>query len=698
MTDLSADAPSVVSESTWPATLIVDRSGVITHWSRGAQTLFGLSREQVLGESLVGTCVAADQRPTVEELLGLNARGASWSGTTPVLVDGMSVDVECAWRPMSVDEQDDASLVILTDTRGPLPIGTVGAVVDAARHFHGQAAAAAARGRLALLNDASTRIGTTLDTYHTAREVMDVAIPRLADAGSVLVLESLVDEYEVPLGAPADAAENSVVMQRLALGAANDYPRWAAAFPVGEIVAYGGDTPFAEVLHTGKTQVVSPVDLKDAERLSGAWPKQVRVTPLLARHSLLIVPLIARGSVLGLLILNRESGRRHFAESDRLLGEELAARAALCLDNARLYSRERRTALMLQQSLLPEQLAPRTGIEVAFRYLPSSDAAEVGGDWFDLIPLSGSRVAFAVGDVMGHGVQAAAIMGQLRTTMRTLASLDLPPTEVLRQLDESAQHLGGSHFATCVYAAYDPVSRTCEIARAGHPPPVLIGPDGQGSILDLPAGLPLGIGGAPFESVEFPIEDGSLLALCTDGLVESRDRDVETGLEIMRDRLSGPAKPLEDLADELVATLFHQLNRDDTALLLARLSGLPSDAVVSWPLPAVPQSAGQARRLVRTQLEAWGLDSVVEMAELLTSELVTNAVRYGSGPLGLRLVCDETLLCEITDTAEPPPRLTAAGPDDVTGRGLLLVNQIATRWGTRRIAGGKTVWFELELA
>jgi serine phosphatase RsbU (regulator of sigma subunit) len=698
VTDLSADAPSVVSESTWPATLIVDKSGVITHWSRGAQTLFNLSREQVLRQSLVGTCVALDQRATVMELLELTSNGSSWSGTMQVLVNGLPIDVECAWRPMSVDDQDDASLVILTDTRGPLPIGTVGAVVDAARHFHGQAATAAARGRLALLNDASTRIGTTLDTYHTAREVMDVAIPRLADAGSVLVLESLVDEYDDPLGAPPEAPEDSAVLQRLALGAANDYPRWAAAFPVGEVVAYDNDTPYAQVLHSAKPQVVAPVDLKDAEKLSGSWPRQVRVTPLLARHSLLIVPLIARGSVLGLLVLNREPGRRPFADSDLLLGEELAARAALCLDNARLYSRERRTALMLQQSLLPDELTPRSGIEVAHRYLPSSDAAEVGGDWYDMIPLSGSRVAFAVGDVMGHGVQAAAIMGQLRTTMRTLASLDLPPTEVLRQLDESTQHLGGTHFATCVYATYDPVGRVCEIARAGHPPPVLVGPDGEGTILDLPAGLPLGIGGAPYESVEFPIPDGSVLALCSDGLVESRERDVETGLEIMRDTLSGVGKPLEDLADELVTTLFHQLNRDDTALLLARLSGLPSDAVVSWLLPAVPQAAGQARRHVRAQLANWGLDAVVDMAELLASELVTNAVRYGSGPIGLRLVCDETLLCEISDTAEPQPRLYAAGPDDVNGRGLQLVNRIATRWGTRRISGGKTVWFELELA
>jgi anti-sigma regulatory factor (Ser/Thr protein kinase) len=249
-----------------------------------------------------------------------------------------------------------------------------------------------------------------------------------------------------------------------------------------------------------------------------------------------------------------------------------------------------------------------------------------------------------------------------------------------------------------VYATYDPVGRVCEIARAGHPPPVLVGPDGEGTILDLPAGLPLGIGGAPYESVEFPIPDGSVLALCSDGLVESRERDVETGLEIMRDTLSGVGKPLEDLADELVTTLFHQLNRDDTALLLARLSGLPSDAVVSWLLPAVPQAAGQARRHVRAQLANWGLDAVVDMAELLASELVTNAVRYGSGPIGLRLVCDETLLCEISDTAEPQPRLYAAGPDDVNGRGLQLVNRIATRWGTRRISGGKTVWFELELA
>jgi PAS domain S-box-containing protein len=680
----------------WPATLIVDQDGQISHWSYGAERLFGRPSEKAIGQPMLGTCVPREQAETVASLLRITATGTSWSGQLHMLVDGRSVEVECAWQPL-LDGATGAALVIVTDTRNRmLPIGSASAVVDAVRHFHDQASSAAARGRVALLNEASVRIGTTLDMYHTARELIEVAIPRLADAGTVMVFESLVTEFEKPISSAQTDDDGSISLQRLALGSVTDYPRWSAAFPVGEVVTYPSDSPYAEVLRAAQSKVLMPTNLKEAEQVAGMW-NRVRVTPLLARHSLLIVPLVARSAVLGVIMFNRAPGRRPFAESDMVLGEELAARAAMCIDNARLYSRERRTALMLQQSLLPEKLVPHASVEVAYRYLPGSNFAEVGGDWFDLIPLSGSRVAFVVGDVMGNGLRAAAIMGQLRTAVRTLASLDLPPAEVLRQLDESVQHLGGSQFATCLYAAYDPVSRTCEIARAGHVPPILVDPEGNAEILDLPPGLPLGVGGMPFESVELSIADGCTLALCTDGLVESRERDLEVGLEIMREHLSGPGKPLEDIAEDLVAVLFHEVNRDDTALLLARLSGLPPDAVMAWTLPSVPRSAGDARRLVRGQLAEWGLQRITDNVELLTSELVTNAVRYGGGPVRLRVVRDENLLCEVSDSAEPPPRLHVAGPDDVDGRGLLLVNQIANRWGTRRLPTGKTVWFELEV-
>jgi serine phosphatase RsbU (regulator of sigma subunit)/anti-sigma regulatory factor (Ser/Thr protein kinase) len=684
--------------------MVIDAEGRITHWSRGAELLFGRRAADVLDRPIFDVCIAEAQHGSVAELLSLNSSGSSWSGALPMVVGDNVVEVECAWQPL-LGETVPASLVIVTDTRKPMPIGSAGAVVDAVRHFHEQAVSAAARNRLALLNDASVRIGTTLDIYQTARELIDVAVPRFCDSAVVMVHNSLVEEVETQPAAVTERMTDASIMRRLAVGASANHPRWAAAFPPGETVSYPADSPYAEVLRTGVSQVLTPANLKEAERLAGPWDR-IRVTPLLARHSVLIVPLHARGSVLGFLVFNREPDRRPFAEHDVMLGEELAARAAVCIDNARLYSRERSTALTLQRSLLPEELAPHGGIEVTYRYLPGSDVSEVGGDWFDMIPLSGSRVAFVVGDVMGNGLHAAAIMGQLRTAVRTLASLDLPPTEVLRQLDESAQHLGGTYLATCIYAAYDPVSRICEIARAGHVPPMLVDPLGNCEILEIPPGLPLGIGGAPFESVEFTIADGSTLALCTDGLVESRERDIDTGLNIMREQLRGvPGDPdsdpiersLEALANTLVQALFHKANRDDTALLLTRLRGLPIDAMAAWTLPAVNRSPSQARRLVREQLTEWGLDGAVEHAVLLTSELVTNAVRYGGGPVKLRLVHDEALLCEVTDGADPPPRPHAASLDDVDGRGLLLVNQLSSRWGTRRLPVGKTVWFELDL-
>ncbi len=322
---------------------------------------------------------------------------------------------------------------------------------------------------------------------------------------------------------------------------------------------------------------------------------------------------------------------------------------------------------------------------------------EVGGDWFDVLPLSGGRIGLVVGDVMGHGVHAAAVMGQLRTAVRTLAGLDLPPNEVMGHLDDIVASLGELHYATCVYAVYDPVARTCEFANAGHLPPVLVSPDGVPAVVDPPSGAVLGVGGVPFEQKELRVEPGSVLVLYTDGLVETRDRDLDTGIGLLCEALGEHHGPLEEASDAVIASLHKDLGFDDVALLMARLDALPEDAVASWWLPAAPSVVARARALTRETMRGWRLEVLLDVAELLVSELVTNALRYGAGPIRLRLLRGRALLCEVSDAVPALPRLREAGDDDEGGRGMQLVTTLAERWGSRRTGHGKTVWFELPL-
>jgi serine phosphatase RsbU (regulator of sigma subunit)/anti-sigma regulatory factor (Ser/Thr protein kinase) len=420
----------------------------------------------------------------------------------------------------------------------------------------------------------------------------------------------------------------------------------------------------------------------------------------------------------GLVQFARAKGSEPFGDRDRALAVELAARAAVCIDNARLYRREHERALILQRSLLPPGDPEAAGLDIACRYLPGNTATEVGGDWFDVIELPGHRTALVVGDVMGRGLRAAVAMGELRTAVRTLALLDLEPAEVLGALDEIASGLGTPsgaqqasrvahksrdadlaevYLATCLYAVYDPVTRRCTFANAGHLPPVLVEPGDKALMLEVPPGVPLGVGGEPFEQVEVELEEDSLLALYTDGLVESRDQPLDEGLAAFRSSLAHPDRPLEDVADHVLATLDTQHGQDDIALLMARIRGLPSDAVGDWQLPREPRAVGRARELARSRLLAWDLEPLVDTVELLVSELVTNAMRYGEGEIRLRLLRDRTLVCEVWDAGLVQPRRRRARDTDEGGRGLQLVGMLSAAWGSRRTPRGKTVWFELAL-
>jgi serine phosphatase RsbU (regulator of sigma subunit) len=300
-----------------------------------------------------------------------------------------------------------------------------------------------------------------------------------------------------------------------------------------------------------------------------------RINEALSYHSFLTVPLIARGNVIGFAVMSRRPGEPPFTRSEATLAHRLAEHAAVCMDNGRLYDRERRTSATLQRSLLPVALRTPPGMRIAHRYLPAGQTSRIGGDWYDVIPLPDGKVALVVGDAMGHGTTAALVMGQLRTAVRILARLGLPPAELLHHLDEIAQELTTAQFATCVYALCDPGCRTLTIARAGHVPPILASGDGSSELLDLPPGLPLGVGEAGYEAMEIHVPDDGTLVLCTDGLVESRDRDMETGLAELRSLLPGTLPDLDAACEAVVKHLHTGMSADDATLLLARLTPPP---------------------------------------------------------------------------------------------------------------------------
>ncbi|GHD28932.1 hypothetical protein GCM10010313_70190 [Streptomyces violarus] len=563
-----------------------------------------------------------------------------------------------------------------------------------------------ARRRLAVLNDASLRIGSTLDVARTADELAEVAVSGFADFVTVDLLESVAlgDEPEpLPPAAPVTVRRTA---QRSVLEGCPE-----SAVPSGETTLYPVGTLPVRTLVAGRGTRHRPGDPGMRE-----W---IRSSPALAEsvthhmiHSVMMVPLRARGVTLGLVHFLRHRTPEPFSEDDLLLAEEIVARAAVSVDNARRYTRERRTALALQRSLLPDRPPELAAMEVAYRYLPTGSGAEIGGDWFDVIPLSGARVALVVGDVVGHGIQASATMGRLRTAVRTLADVDLAPDELLTQLDDLVLRLdreegpevrgrsaeaSGQVGATCLYAVYDPVSRRCTMARAGHPQPALVTPDGGVRFLDLPAGPPLGLGGLPFEAAEVRLEENSLLALYTDGLIEAADHDIEVGLDLLRQALSSPADALEETCDQVLRTVLAGRSADDIVLMLARTAALGAGQVHTWRLPPDPAAVARARKLAGGQLAAWGLTEAAFTTELIVSELVTNALRYGGAPIELRLIRDSTLICEVSDGSNTAPHLRRARVFDEGGRGLLLVAQLSDRWGTRQTSTGKTIWAEQPL-
>ncbi|WP_274912645.1 SpoIIE family protein phosphatase/ATP-binding protein [Streptomyces sp. WZ-12] len=604
-----------------------------------------------------------------------------------------------------------------------------------------------AQRRLKLLYDAGMRIGSTLDIARTAEELATVAVPHFADVVSVELLEPVL-RGEEPTRWPAP-------MRRLAV---RGVPEDSAVYRVGERIRFVANSPVAAGLADARAVVIP--DLRAEHEWRAQDPGDTQRILDNGIRSLIAVPLRARGVVLGLVNFWRAETSEVFGDEDLSFAEELAARAAVSIDNARRYTREHATTITLQRSLLPRALPEQSALEVAHRYLPAQ--AGVGGDWFDLIPLPGARVALVVGDVVGHGLHAAATMGRLRTAVLNFSALDLPPDELLGHLDELVNHIdtdeartnerGGGSWggetgpgsaddgvsggggaraaagaegsvpsppsasdaesslvgdsgagitgATCLYAIYDPADGRVTLARAGHPGPALAHPDGTVSFPEVPVAPPLGLGGGmPVETAELTLPEGSRLVLYTDGLIENRDRDIDTGLELLRTTLArgGPDRSPEQTCGDVLKALLPQRPSDDIALLVARTRLLAPDRIAEWEVPSDPAAVGPIRSACMRTLESWGLDEIGFTTELILSELITNAIRYGAQPIRVRLLHDRALICEVSDGTSASPHLRRAATTDEGGRGLFLVAQFAQRWGTRYTPGGKVIWTEQTL-
>ncbi|MEW1631267.1 SpoIIE family protein phosphatase [Streptomyces sp. NPDC089173] len=551
--------------------------------------------------------------------------------------------------------------------------------------------------RLRVRHRAAVTIGLSLDVHRTAQDVADVLVPDFADLVAIDLAESVLvgNEPSKVFGA------GDLHLRRVAVRGTDGWP--AGLLSPGEVFPTLPDRPTIRSLQEGRTVIADRALL---DRAIGDGPTRRMLIPENGR-SLAVAPLYARGLVLGVIGVWRTDRYEPFDEHDADLLTEIAAHAALSIDNARRYDREHRAAVTLQQSLLPAAATRTPALDAVGRYLPAAGGAEIGGDWFDVLPLPSLRVAMAVGDVRGHGLHAAATMGRLRTAVQTLGDLELAPDELLTRLDELVARLAAeassterdSVGATCLVALYDPVTRRCTFASAGHPPPVVVAPDGTARSVPVPPGPPLGVGGLPFETASVELAPDSWIALYTDGLLCGQDGDMDADVDRLAVRIAElhrSGSPLKEACDSLTAEQARRPASDDTALLLARIRPLRPDAVAEWEFPADPATVAEARAAASAKLTEWGLELLDFSVELIVSELVTNAVRYAGGPIGLRLIHDTLLYCEVSDPSNTQPRLRRAALGDEGGRGLFLVAQLSSRWGSRYGQSGKTIWAELE--
>ncbi|MEW2555643.1 SpoIIE family protein phosphatase [Streptomyces zhihengii] len=574
--------------------------------------------------------------------------------------------------------------------------GEAGAVHGVAVTFTDVTESERAQRRSALVATAASALGRSLETGRNAQVLADLLVPAFADLASVDITETVLVGEE-----PGEFVTGAPLRRVAAVASDGVWP--GELYQPGEILRVQGYE--SDRLRLGSAVIVADLDAL-RPRITGD-PDRIRLLLADRAASFMVVPLQARGQVLGAVGLWRAGDRPPFDAHDASVAEDIASRAGLAIDNARRYTRERRTAESLQRSLLPRPVLKLTAAETAGIYVPGRTVAGTGGSWFDVITLSSARVAFVVGTVRGHGLGAAAAMGSLRTAVRTLSDLDPPPDELLTHLDDLVVRLaedeppgdteGSVRGATCLYAVYDPVTARCLLASAGHAPPLLAAAGGTTAAVDMPTGPALGLDGAPFEPVELELGRGDMLALTAGSLAGDGTAGTAPVAEHLRRAAAEPARPVPEIGRTLLVPFLADPPDDDAALLLARLAVTPEDSVATWEFPADGKVVAEARAEVTARLAAWGLDELVFTTELIVSELVTNAIRYAGGPVGVRLIRDRRLILEVSDPSQTQPHLRRARLTDEGGRGLFLIAQLTHRWGSRYTAHGKTIWTEQQL-
>ncbi|MEV6792087.1 SpoIIE family protein phosphatase [Streptomyces sp. NPDC051320] len=676
-----------------PAEMLLDTDGSVLSCTRSALDLLDTTAEEVRGRPFVSML----EDPAQWELFAAESAGGERRFGRAALLrpGGGTVDTLLGVSPLLPVEPAGTRLLVRlqslqgADTPDPQPAALPPATSDPR-----------ARERMDLLNEAASRIGASLDIAGNARDLVDILVPNLADLAAVDIPEAVLVGDE-----PGDFTVD-ITMRRLAVAAADG--QWPE-----EIHALG-DTFKVTSFIRGQLLKGPAGFLPDLSDVRLALAEEEELSRLVlprAATSLLVAPVRARGLVLGIVVLWRAGDRRPFDPTDAVLAEEISSRAALSIDNGRRYTKERRTAEMLQRSLLPRTAANSTAAETSGVYVPASTPAGIGGCWYDVIELSSAQVAFVVGTVPGHGLGATAAMGRLRSAVETLADLDPAPDELLSHLNDLVMRFGSSdraghddpggagavRGATCTYATYDPVTRVCVVACAGHPAPMLARA-GQQTAEEVPVGCgpALGTGGEPFEAVTLQLQPGDVLAFHS-GLLRAGALPSAHRLEAVRTGTRSAAadgQPLADVGRQILAGLTDTPPDHDIALLLARTRELPPSSTVAWQLSADPQEVARARTLVAAQLADWGLDELVFASELIVSELVTNAIRYTGAPIGLRLIKDQRLICEVSDPSQTQPHLRRARLTDEGGRGLFLIAQLTHRWGSRYTSSGKTIWTE----
>ena len=717
--------------------VVTDQACGLLYANSFAVSLFGFPDDpgHLIGRSLLSLGIEQGDAATVQHMADNVLRGWPWEGTfASQRLDGSRVFVRAHAAPM---RQAD---------------GTISGIVIMAREVTRRGGQRASD-RIGLLERIGERLSSSLELNVTMRQVAETLVPQFADHCFI------------------DLFHGDVLVRRAQLHARGWIPAPGTWALTGEQIYYPPGHFCAEAMSRLDTVVVDDMEAGNFPPPSKEGPRECADMKL---TSVIAAPLIARGQLLGVMSLAlsmlTEREERHYGADDRDFLSAIASRIALAIDNAMLFEEERRTALAFQTSLLPKDPPFVDGLEVAYKYVPAKPLethgqgiqTQVGGDWYDIIPLSAGRVGIVIGDVEGRGARAAAVMGQLRAALRAFAQDDKSPAEILRRLDDWVRALGPAAaeehgFAaadpptvSCTYLVYDAWSRTLSFANAGHVPPLIVRGHDVSQLEIMDRGVLLGVRGKGVPGLPTYREEnrylapGSTLVFYTDGLIDRRQRADGSGhytdgevqqmlRQAVRDAADGTVEQIAAAAETAVPGEID----DDMAVVVVRTS--PVD-LASWEgqFPAEPIRVSEARRLAHETFMSWGMD--IEQADLtclLVSEVVTNVVLHaavsptprhelvlegaGAGPLGLigdweiapfedglgtpagkdftlRLRRGhEAVWVEVFDADLRLPRIRSAGESDEGGRGLYLVDQLASRWGSRPTKDGKAVWFEMPI-